>query len=403
MTSSERPLHVVFLCDEYPPAMHGGVGTMNQLLARRLAVLGQRVTVIAIHPDSADPKGGQPIERLEGEDREIAGGEAVRVIRLRFRGSVLPDAIARSLQVERELRALHGRRAIDVVEGPEVYFGGGLGRAPWQRLIRMHGGHHFFHHAAGRPTVPSRSLLERRSFRRADHLCAVSRFVAEETRRLLRLGDRPIEIIPNPIDAQTVQPVPGKRRPGRIVFAGSLAEKKGVFQLVDAFTMLAEERRAIELILFGRDVAQTDGRSTRAALESRIPPALATRVHFRGAVPRSELIQELQSAEILAYPSHMEALPLAWLEGMSLGKPVLASQAGPGPEVIDHGRTGLLCDPHDSASIADGLKRLLDDAPLRERLGRAAREEVLARFSLDHLAGVNLDYYRRLTGSRGAS
>jgi glycosyltransferase involved in cell wall biosynthesis len=99
----------------------------------------------------------------------------------------------------------------------------------------------------------------------------------------------------------------------------------------------------------------------------------------------------------------MEAMPLAWLEGIALGKPVLASSTGPGPEVIEDGVSGLLCDPHDPAEIAAGLIRLLSDRELRLRLGAAARQRAVQHFSLDMLLRRNLEFYRKLVDADSAA
>ena len=78
-----------------------------------------------------------------------------------------------------------------------------------------------------------------------------------------------------------------------------------------------------------------------------------------------------------------------------MGRPVVASSTGPGPEVIDDGVSGLLCDPHDPTSIAAQVIRVLIDPALQDRLGRNAVQAIAARFSIDVLADRNLDWYRR--------
>jgi glycosyltransferase involved in cell wall biosynthesis len=90
----------------------------------------------------------------------------------------------------------------------------------------------------------------------------------------------------------------------------------------------------------------------------------------------------------------MEALPVAWLEGLACGAAVVASRDGPGPEVIEHGVSGLLCDPHDPASIATELVRVLSDTALSERLGRAGRRRVEKRFSESAVVPQAEAFYR---------
>jgi glycosyltransferase involved in cell wall biosynthesis len=104
-------------------------------------------------------------------------------------------------------------------------------------------------------------------------------------------------------------------------------------------------------------------------------------------------------ASVCVYPSHIEAMPIAWIEAMAAGKAVVASQTGPGPELIDDGVSGLLCNPHDPSSIANQIIRLLKDASLRRRLGATARKIAVERYSLDKIVRQNLAYYERIRQS----
>jgi glycosyltransferase involved in cell wall biosynthesis len=94
----------------------------------------------------------------------------------------------------------------------------------------------------------------------------------------------------------------------------------------------------------------------------------------------------------------MEAMPMAWLEGMAMGKAVVASRLGPGPEVIDDGFDGLLCDPRQPEALAAQITRVLKDPDLRQVLGSRARERVLRDFSPQVMLERNLQFYRSVLG-----
>jgi len=128
-----------------------------------------------------------------------------------------------------------------------------------------------------------------------------------------------------------------------------------------------------------------------------MPPEVAERVEWKGRVDRSILTHAIQRANVCVYPSHMEAMPIAWLEGMAAGKALVVSKTGPGPEIVDDGVTGLLCDPREPKSIAEQTIRLLRDASLRCRLGATARQIAVERYSLDKIVERNLSYYQSLT------
>ncbi|MBI1760313.1 MAG: glycosyltransferase family 4 protein [Acidobacteria bacterium] len=375
-------MHICFLCNEYPPGKHGGIGSFTQTLARALVARGHQVTVIGFYPPDR-----------QGEEND----QGVRVLRLAH--AALPGSgfLANGLKLRQTLNQLHRAQPLDILEGPE----NGLALVPAQfpatKIIRMNGGHRFFAKTLGNPTSPWRSWLERRSFAHADQLCAVSKYVAETTRQLLQLKGQPIEILPNPVDVEMFQPRPNLAEvPGLILFAGTVCEKKGIRQLVQAMPRIVAAVPQARLWIAGRDWHDPQtGASYIEMLRQLIPPELTERIVFKGPIEHALLPELLAQVAVCVYPSHMEALPLAWLEGLAMGKAVVASNTGPGAEVIEDRVSGLLCNPHEPASIAAAVIEALKDAGLRQRLGEQARRRAVKHFSIDKLVAQNEAYYLR--------
>lgn len=377
-------MHICFLCNEYPPHPHGGVGTVTQTLARSLVTHGHHASVVGIYT-------GQNGKHVTEDDE---GVEVVRLAHTTLRGAGL---LVNGARLRSALLRLHRRRPIDVLEGPESSLALVPKGFPARTAIRMNGGHHFFATTLGESPRMWRSWLERRSFSRADHLCAVSRFVATTTLELLgRAGER-IEILPNPVDIAKFQPRDrSSEEDGLVLFVGTLTEKKGVRQLVLAMPQIVDAVPHARLEIVGRDRRDPQtGRSFSDDLRQAIAPHLRDRIILRGAIANSELPEVIGRAAVCVYPSHMEALPLAWLEGMAMGKAVVASKTGPGPEVIEHGVSGLLCDPHDPRSIAERVIVMLRSADLRRQLGHQARARAVSEFSEGALFTRNVRFYER--------
>ncbi len=123
----------------------------------------------------------------------------------------------------------------------------------------------------------------------------------------------------------------------------------------------------------------------RSALEAQAAAAgLAERVRFLGR--RQDLPRLYAAADLVVLASAIEGLPLALLEAQAAGRAVLATAVGGVPEAVDDGRTGLLVPAGDPAALAGGLRRLLDDAALREALGAAGPAWVRERFGIDRYA-----------------
>lgn len=114
-------------------------------------------------------------------------------------------------------------------------------------------------------------------------------------------------------------------------------------------------------------------------------------VRFLG--PRSNVGALMQACDVIAAPSRMEACPLVLLEAMILGRPVVAATVGGIPDVVQHGVTGLLIPPEDPTALAEALQTALADADLRKRLGSAAREDALIRFTPEAMADATRAVY----------
>ena len=193
--------------------------------------------------------------------------------------------------------------------------------------------------------------IARRVLRRARLVVCASRELADAARRL---GAREVRVIPNGIEVPADVREPDD--PPHVLYVGRLSAEKGVREL-DAAT------RGLPLVVAG------DG-----PLRDEVPGAL-------GMVPHDELLRLYERAAVVACPSRREGFGVACLEAMAAGRPVVASSVGGLRDLVVDGVTGLLVPPGDVAALRAALEQLLADAGLRKRLGRAARERVLAEFT----------------------
>jgi len=375
-------MHLCFLCNEYPPAVHGGIGSFTQTLARELVKHQHKVTAVGLYPIASES---------EESDRGVS------VVRLPQGGIPRLRIAANYLRLQAAIRRVHRQCPIDLMEGSERSFF--LVSPRWRipRNIRMHGGHVFSKLILRQKPDRQKVWEEQRSFRVATHICAVSRFVAETTRRRLNLGDRPIPVILNPVDLALFSPKDASlEEEGLIVFVGTIFELKGIRQLVDAFPKVVSRCPSARLVAYGRDtIDPLTGRSFVEGLRQRIPNEIRDRIVFAGSVPRESLPGLMAKASVCVYPSHTEALPIAWVEALAMGKAVVASRIGPSPEVIEEGVSGLLCDSYQPEAIADALLQALLSPDLRKRLGAAARQRAEKLFSLEKQIVENIAYFER--------
>ena len=112
---------------------------------------------------------------------------------------------------------------------------------------------------------------------------------------------------------------------------------------------------------------------------------------------RRDIADLLARAAIYVQPSREEALGLALQEAMFAGCPCIASRVGGIPELVDHGKSGLLVAPGNAAELAQALETLISDAPLRGRYGAAATAAILAKgMTLDQMVARHLELYESI-------
>ncbi|UCH57292.1 MAG: N-acetyl-alpha-D-glucosaminyl L-malate synthase BshA [Candidatus Bathyarchaeota archaeon] len=243
---------------------------------------------------------------------------------------------------------------------------------------------------------PSYLPVNTNSIEEADAITAVSRFVAEEARE--RLGIRQeIHVIPNFVNSETFAPVScevmerNNERDVVIAHISNFRPVKRVHDLVYAMAIVAREAPGAKLMLVG------DGpdRHSVEKLVSRLD--LKKRVLLTGF--RSDVPNLLGCSDLVVLCSETESAPLTLLEGMSASLPVVATRVGGIPEIIEDEVNGFLVSPKNPEAIAERILRLNSDPELRRRLGCAARETVLERYTSEKVVGQYMEIYEKVISS----
>jgi glycosyltransferase involved in cell wall biosynthesis len=176
-----------------------------------------------------------------------------------------------------------------------------------------------------------------------------------------------------------------------VVAVGNLYPVKDHASLLRALASLPAARVAIA----GRGAEEEPLRRLASEL------GIAERVHLLGL--RDDVETVFAAGDVFAQPSLSEGLPLAVLEAMASGLPVVASRVGGIPEAVIEGETGFLTPPADPAALAAALARVLEAEDRGASLGAAGRARVAAEFSVEQMAARYRQLYVRLRGSRRAA
>ncbi len=181
-----------------------------------------------------------------------------------------------------------------------------------------------------------------------------------------------------------------------VTIAGQVIERKGVADLLHAWSMLDRSlRERADLLVVGDDLEKQG--AYRAAME-QLSTQLGCNARFAGF--QRNVGTWLLATDIAVVPSHVEPLGNATLEAMSYALPVLGSTAGGIPEMIVDGQTGLLVPPRAPEKLSAALARLIADAELRRCLGTQGRQRCEIVFSLQaHTEAVLVQYRQVLSGA----
>jgi glycosyltransferase involved in cell wall biosynthesis len=368
-------MHICFLSHEYPkPGLNpGGVGVFLYTISRALIEAGHRITIL----------GANDSDRTE----DVTEGK-LRIIR--FAKPSLPGVnwwlIARKLN--RYLKEINAFHPLDIVEGSE------LGLAFLKKLpdvkyiIRLHGGHYFFSESENRAINRWKGFQEKRSFKKADAFIAVSDYVREHTAKFLSYHGKPLQTIRYVID-QNLFPYREdypEAKDFSLVFVGTICEKKGVGNLVDAMSNVSLKFPQATLDIYGKEWFFPNRNSYTDYIFARIPPELKSQIRIHPPVSHNQIPEIYAKAVICIFPSFMETQGLVAPEAMSMGKVVIFTDKGPGPETITDGVDGFLCNPLDVSSIENSIINAFESKDKFQEIGKRAFEKVDLVFNVSNVS-----------------
>lgn len=333
-------------------------------------------------------EGGKSLPFLEEAGRRGFETECLRQNAPAFR-AVLAELGEKLAKVRPDLLLCHGYKA-DVLGGiaarrlgiPVVAVSRGWTGVSWK--VRLN------------------EMLDRISLVAMDRVVCVSEGQAAKVRRA-GVPDRRIQVIRNAIHVDRFdRPVPdGRRRltdlfprtPSRVVgAAGRLSPEKGFFDLVEAAARLRRVDASTGFVIFGEGPLHDD-LVRRAAAEGLSGSFVVSPF-------RADLDDLIPHLDVLAMSSYTEGLPNVALEASAASVPIVATDVGGIPEVVEHGVTGYLVPAGDPATLASRLAELLENPSLRASMGIEGRRRVERLFSFRSQASAYLDLFEEICSPR---
>lgn len=220
------------------------------------------------------------------------------------------------------------------------------------------------------------SKLEGRNARRANRVVTTSHYCRDRIAYHYRVPLERIGIVPEGIDTvaweRAILAAPPRTdvRPTILCVARDYPRKR-IGDLVQAVAALRRYLPDVQLRVVGDGPLHAE----HVALAERLE--LHRNVTFLGAIPDDQVQRQYAHADVFCLPSQQEGFGIVFLEAMIAGLPIVSTTAAAIPEIVQHGKTGILVPPRDLSSLAGALLTLLTDRERRMAYGAAAREAVL--------------------------
>lgn len=234
---------------------------------------------------------------------------------------------------------------------------------------------------------------------RGDLALACSRAVRDQRIRIHGIAPSRVRVLYNGLDLAEFDGLAGSRGPGEgipaesnetvLCFVGRLVPQKGLDLLFRGLGLL-EQVPPWKVLLVGQGVEEPRLRAMAADL------GLRDRVLFVGPKAWREIPAILTGCDLFVHPSRREGLGLSIVEAMAARLPVVATSVGGIPEVVTHGKTGMLVPPENPAALADAISHMIQHPDERRRMGRNGREFVEENFDINKIARQLEEIYEEL-------
>jgi len=372
-------MKATFFSLEYPPNVYGGAGVHVHQLTKALA---KRIDVevrCAGEPGEEEMEGVR-VRRYagpSGENKTLGVLEFdTRMLRPEVEGDIVHAHTWYAGMAGFWAKTMHGQKMVCTVHSLEPL-------RPWKE------------EQLGRGYEMSK-WMERTAWEGSDGVIAVSSAMKKDVMECYDIESERIEVIPNGVDPERFYPREGREALARfgldgpfVLFVGRMSRQKGINDLLAAWKLMDRDGQ----------LALVTGTADTPEIEAEVRSAVKgddSIVWINEFLGEEEVCQLYTHAELFACPSRYEPCGIINLEAMACGTAVLATRVGGIVDAVADGETGVLIKPEDPGLLAESIGKMLDDAELRARMGKAGIERVRSRFTWDKVAGQTVDYYEKV-------
>lgn len=378
-------MRILFVCNEYPPAPHGGQGTFVKQMANAMSEQ-EDVFVIGFYSQ-------------EEFVRSFKDGN-VHVSFYKKPMHTGKLAILSNLkQMAKVIDAFIEENKIEIVEYPDSGAMNLFCRNRAKSFIRLHNGEKYILDKIGKKRSILLKWCENICFLKSGvNIIAVSNFILKQFNEFYIIPSSKKNrhhIIYNGIDTNNFRPLKSDRPKEIISFVGTIKPVKGIGVLLQAFNEVMLSNPNVQLHIYGNDTL-VDKKSYWEFLVNKyqLKNILEKNIFYNGALPIESMPEIYNGSYICVFPSLLESFGLVAVESMTCGAITVFTENGAGREVIDHGVDGFLVNPDDYLSVYKAITHIYDMpddtvSALREK----AHQKVISSFSIQHCMNQTINLY----------
>lgn len=399
----ESKLNIVYLVNDYPPYLEGGIGRFVHALAEGVAVTGHQVHVITMSHndmDTVDFENGVWVHRItykEYPDHLINN--------LPFNGRPNHNRLCLLYSYYEELLKINSKRKVNIVQSPIWdcigYYA--LLDSRFNNVISLHTTMmSVWKNINPRPKEIAAYLdLEEDMLQRAPHLLSNSNAIENTINEYYEnVCNGKTCAVPHGLP-DISKGIISQRQDDKveILFLGRLEHRKGIDILLKCIPELCDKYPNIIFRFVGNDkinIPNKDITYTEEFFSVTDNKKYKNQMIFEGFVSEERMKQAYADCDIFVSPSRYESFGLIFLEAMMFAKPVIGCKAGGMLEVIEDNITGFLAQPEDVASLKDCLEKLITNKALRQKMGKAGRKLYEQKFTDNIMAENVLKVYQKL-------
>jgi glycosyltransferase involved in cell wall biosynthesis len=224
------------------------------------------------------------------------------------------------------------------------------------------------------------SILLSKMWKQLEGWNTVSTFLAGIAERIHLPNNGRVDVIPLPMNDHLFSPDPAVKRDRTLIVAVTkFTKQKRVDQFIRSIEISKKSNSSIHAEIYGTG---PDKESLQALIQSL---ELSSSIRLLEPVPQEMLVDIYRRSGAVVLNSVEEGFGAVLVEAMLCGTPVIGANSGGIPDIIEHGKSGLLVPPDDIPSLASAMLQISSDTNLADRLGLAGRERAVTRFSSDVL------------------